>query len=558
MTGYDVAVIGAGPAGLSAAAGAADAGERVVLLDAAVLPGGQYWRHRQHFPPESTRYRKLAGALSRVDHRPGTAVWFAEPGFTLHTTTGEITAARLILATGAHDRVVPFPGWDLPGVTTAGGAQALLKGHGVLVGRRIVVAGTGPFLLPVAATLARAGARVVGVFEANHPLRMARHFTLPPAKLAEAARYAATFARHRIPYHTGKIVVAAHGKGEVEGVTVAPAHSGKIVAAHGDGEADGAGKAPGSGRRIEGAAHGEVEGASGAAAHHDDKRDRGWGAAAHGGKIAAAHGDRAGDGGHRAAGQGRRIEGAAHGEVERASGAAAHHDDKRDGGRGAAAHGDDWAGGRGRKGSAGVRRVACDALAVGYGFVPAIELATLLGCATRMDGDGNLVVAVDEAQRTSVPGVWAAGEITGVGGADLAMVEGAIAGLGRVPPGLARRRARLRRFAAALHAEYPVPGGWAEHLREDTTVCRCEEVPFRTVREAVAELGAVDARTVKLLSRTGMGWCQGRMCGFAVACLTARLRDRPVTEADLAAFAHRPFAAPITLGELAAGADLIE
>src|SRR5439155_13947409 len=129
MTTFDVAVVGAGPAGMAAAATASAAGRRVVLVDAAALPGGQYWRHRQRFPPVSTNFGKLAEALRKVDHRPGSSVWFAEPGFVLHTSTGPVAAERLVLATGAHDRVVPFPGWDLPGVSTAGGAQALLKGH---------------------------------------------------------------------------------------------------------------------------------------------------------------------------------------------------------------------------------------------------------------------------------------------------------------------------------------------------------------------------------------------------------------------------------------------
>jgi NAD(P)H-nitrite reductase large subunit len=213
-------------------------------------------------------------------------------------------------------------------------------------------------------------------------------------------------------------------------------------------------------------------------------------------------------------------------------------------------------------GSRGTRTFACDALAVGYGFVPAIELATLLGCATQVDADMNLVLTVDDEQRTSVPGVYAAGEITGVGGVELAIVEGEIAGAAAVDttpePRLANRRARLSRFAAALKQSFPVPPQWPDALRGDTVVCRCEEVPYAAVRDAVQELGATDARTVKLLSRTGMGWCQGRMCGYAVACLTATLCDRTVTRMDLEAFAHRPFAAPITLGELAGKTDLIE
>jgi NADPH-dependent 2,4-dienoyl-CoA reductase/sulfur reductase-like enzyme len=423
MTRYDLAVVGAGPAGLAAAAFAASTGNRVVLLDSAVLPGGQYWRHRRDVPPASTRFRILAGQLPRVDYRAETSVWFAEPGFVLHTSGGEIEADRLVLATGAHDRVVPFPGWDLPGVTTAGGAQALLKGDGVLVGRRVVVAGTGPFLLPVATGLAAAGAQVLGVFEANNPVRMVRHLPVPPTKLAEAAGYAATFTRYRIPYRVNQTVIAAHGDREVEAVTVA-------------------------------------------------------------------------------------------GE-----------------------------------------RIACDALAVGFGFVPAIELPVLLGCATRLDTDANLVVSVDYAQRTSVAGVYAAGEVTGVGGAELAIVEGtlaAAAATGSDPPtGLLRRRTTLRRFAAALHAVHPVPRGWVDRVGDETVVCRCEEVRLSAVREAVTELGAPDARTVKLLTRTGMGWCQGRICGEAVARLVAVRAGRAALAADLRAFGERPLATPVRLDTLA-------
>jgi hypothetical protein len=91
-------------------------------------------------------------------------------------------------------------------------------------------------------------------------------------------------------------------------------------------------------------------------------------------------------------------------------------------------------------------------------------------------------------------------------------------------------------------AHRPGPG-WPEWLTPETDVCRCEEVPVAKIREAVDELGAGDARTVKLLTRAGMGWCQGRMCGAAVACLAGGGAAR----AD-----SRPLAGPVPLGELAA------
>jgi hypothetical protein len=104
-----------------------------------------------------------------------------------------------------------------------------------------------------------------------------------------------------------------------------------------------------------------------------------------------------------------------------------------------------------------------------------------------------------------------------------------------------------------MHAAHPVPGGLLDRLPDDVLVCRCEEVPAGAVRAAVTELAATDARTVKLLTRTGMGWCQGRICGAATAGLTAAACGRAVGEADLRATAERPLAAPGTLRSLAGG-----
>jgi hypothetical protein len=129
-------------------------------------------------------------------------------------------------------------------------------------------------------------------------------------------------------------------------------------------------------------------------------------------------------------------------------------------------------------------------------------------------------------------------------------VEGEIAGrhaAGGAPGGkLLRRRAALRRFAAAMHRTYPVRPGWQTWLDDDTVVCRCEEVPVGEVRRAVSELGASEPRAVKLLVRPGMGLCQGRVCGYATACLTG-----PLTAAGLRGLAARPIAQPITLAALA-------
>jgi hypothetical protein len=106
-----------------------------------------------------------------------------------------------------------------------------------------------------------------------------------------------------------------------------------------------------------------------------------------------------------------------------------------------------------------------------------------------------------------------------------------------------------------MHAAHPVRDGWVTWLRPDTTVCRCEEVPLARVEEAISELGAADARTVKLLTRCGMGWCQGRICGEAVARLVDARAGRPDggggPAANLRSFADRPLATPVRLDTLA-------
>jgi D-hydroxyproline dehydrogenase subunit alpha len=206
-----------------------------------------------------------------------------------------------------------------------------------------------------------------------------------------------------------------------------------------------------------------------------------------------------------------------------------------------------------------------DLVALGWGFTPSLELITALGVPTRVDVDESLVAVVDDWQGTAVDRVYVAGEATGVGGAALALAEGELAGLAvaratglEIPTARARRLQRAvrrgRAFAVAMHRAHPVPAGWQEWLRPDTTICRCEEVSLRDVCSARDALGATDARTVKLLARPGMGWCQGRVCGFATAKLAGD-GTRPLTRSDLDPMAKRTLAAPVSLAELAGGPD---
>ncbi|GAA2693241.1 MULTISPECIES: NAD(P)/FAD-dependent oxidoreductase [Actinosynnema] len=453
----DVLVVGGGPAGMAAAHAARQSGATVTLLESGDDLGGQYWRHlpAQRSDPDERkwhhgwqRFLHLRAALVAdpgcevvtnahvwsVDRRDGRpplvhALVGAPDGGDRTPRTFDPDA--LVLATGAQERTLPFPGWDLPGVFTAGAAQALAKGERVAVGRRVLVAGAGPFLLTAVASLVRVGAQVVGVVEAADAKRLAKGWSAKPWRLAKASHKAAelvgylrVLAANRVPYRTGSAVVAAHGTDRVEAVTVARLNP-------------------------------------------------------------------------------------------------------------------DWSPIPGTE-----RRIEVDAVCVSHAFVPRTELAISTGCALTEDGS----VQVDDRQRTTVPGVLTAGELTGIGGVDLALAEGRIAGAvaaGAEPdPGAVKRRAVFREFATRLTAAHGVRPGWRSWVDDDTVVCRCEDVTAGALRGAAELTCSKGLRSLKLTTRAGLGLCQGRTCGRAVEELLTGVLDPGRT-------ANRPIAAPLRLGELA-------
>ncbi len=465
----DVAVVGAGPAGLAAAVAAAEAGADVVVVDAGAQPaassgvtapkpvmptpdgkGHHGWKSYLDLRARFDAARRRG----RITYLPGLQAWMAEKvdaGFILRTTPtvaggsgsgkadggSTVVARHLVLCPGGYDRQLPVPGWDLPGVMAAGGIQAFIKANGILPGRRFVIAGTGPFLLPVAANIAEAGGEVLAVLESSSPTAWLPHLRAAagvPEKAIEGAEYAAVFARHRIPYRTRSIVTEVLGTDHVSGVRTA-----KV-------DADGRVR-PGPERVYE----------------------------------------------------------------------------------------------------------DVDVVGFGWGFTPQMELPLSFGIQARLDADGSLVGVVDERQQSSVPGLFLAGEVTGVGGATLAVLEGLAAGTaaagGTVLP--EKTAARHRRFAEAMHRAHPVPPAWQDWLAPETIVCRCEEVTARQITDARESLAARDARTLKSFTRAGMGWCQGRVCGFAAACIGAGPGAAPTAE-SLSGSAKRPLAAPVGIGELAA------
>jgi len=176
---YPLVIIGAGPAGLAAAVIAAEHGLDVALLDEQPAPGGQIYRAMESIPAEraellGTEYqrgRKLVSALrdSSVDYFPDTQVWSLnhkrEIGLLHDKTPRMITADQVLLAGGAMERPVPFPGWTLPGVMNAGAGQILFKAHGIVPSDGVVLAGSGPLLLLLAWQYLHAGVKMKAVLD---------------------------------------------------------------------------------------------------------------------------------------------------------------------------------------------------------------------------------------------------------------------------------------------------------------------------------------------------------------------------------------------------------
>jgi NADPH-dependent 2,4-dienoyl-CoA reductase/sulfur reductase-like enzyme len=385
---YDVLVIGAGPAGLAAACRAAESGVKVAVVDDNPRPGGQIWRSGAgKFAAGAVAWLATAERL-KVGFIAGARVFAAPaPGrLALESFSQgefEVGYRNLILAAGARERFLPFPGWTLPNVMGAGGLQALAKGGLPVEGKRIVIAGSGPLLLAVAKYMREHNADVRLIAEQAPQAsltRFAAALALHPEKFIQAIALRATLLGVR--YLTNCWPVAAQGADKLESITLR---------------------------------------------------------------------------------------------------------------RGAKT----WT-------------EPCDYLACGFGLVPNLELASLLGC--RMSETG---VAVDEYQLTSIPAVYAAGEITGIGGLELALVEGEIAGLaasGRIETARHRFNARQsgRGFAAALDRAFALREELQSLAQPDTLVCRCEDVALARIQSCRGW------REAKLHTRCGMGPCQGRVCGPAI------------------------------------------
>jgi NADPH-dependent 2,4-dienoyl-CoA reductase/sulfur reductase-like enzyme len=426
-------IVGAGPAGVRAAEALVAQGLRPVVLDEALRAGGQIYRQ----PPQGFQrskqelygfehrkadavHRAMAALLPQVDYRPGSLVWNVD-GKTLDVLQDGVSTAvpytHLILATGATDRVLPFPGWLTPGVYTLGGSQVALKYQGCAIGARVVFLGTGPLLYLVAYQYAKAGAQVAAVLDTSRAAD--RRAAVPgmlraPGLLAKGLYYMAWLRAHGVPLRSGVRPVAVQGKERVTGLTYR---------------------------------------------------------------------------------------------------------------QGARTH-----------------TVECDALAYGLALRSETQLASLAGCEFEFNTrDRNWTPRRDTAGRSSVPGVYVAGDGAAIAGADAAELAGERAALALLEdidhPHDAQRARTLEaqlaansRLRTALERAFPFPEDWAQGIADDTVVCRCEEVTAGTLRQAVNDTAAQELNRLKALTRVGMGRCQGRMCGAAAAEVLAHACGRSPAE----------------------------
>ncbi|MGO4382270.1 FAD-dependent oxidoreductase [Pseudoduganella sp. RAF53_2] len=222
---YDIIIVGAGPAGLAAAQAAAASGASICIIDDNPFAGGQIWRGG----PQQQKDSRARELWQQVQQAPNISVlhsarvlYAPAPGellVQLEESVSVLRYQRLILATGARELLLPFPGWTLPGVTGAGGLQALSKGGYPVDGKRIVVAGTGPLLLAVADTLRSRGAQVQAIIEQAPRaalVRFALGLLATPSKISQALQLGSRL--RGVSYRSGRYVRAAFGEGQLQRV----------------------------------------------------------------------------------------------------------------------------------------------------------------------------------------------------------------------------------------------------------------------------------------------------------------------------------------------------
>lgn len=236
MREAELAIIGAGPAGISSAIEAAKSGVQVVLIDENARPGGQIYRqladgfavkNERQMGKDYVEGKKLLEEFEKhrqkIELIENALIWgiFEEKQlmFVRGDNNETLKPQKLILSEGAYDRPMPFPGWTLPGVFTAGGVLRMVKTERVLPGRKILLAGTGPLQLVLANQLAQAGAEVVSIVEAASSATGLKYFHKFWGQwqiMADAWRYLRGVQRAKIPILTSHAIIEARGENGVE------------------------------------------------------------------------------------------------------------------------------------------------------------------------------------------------------------------------------------------------------------------------------------------------------------------------------------------------------
>ena len=449
---YDVVVIGAGPAGLAAAATAAEAGLLTLLLDENAGPGGQVWRAIASTPviePDVLGADYWVGADLVQEARASGAeiiqcatVWSLDRhldiGISVGGASAFVKARRVILATGALERPFPIPGWTLPGVMTAGAAQTMLKSSALVPDGRTVIAGQGPLLWLLAAQVLRLGGRVDRILDTterrNYFAALPHMFAFMTSPYFAKGLAMIREVRAKVPVVRGVSELAAAGDGQLATVSYVT-----------------------GGRR---------------------------------------------------------------------------------------------------------QTIAADLLLLHQGVVPNVNLAMAAGVEHRWD-ERQLCWSprLEQNGNSSIDGIAIAGDGAGIGGASAAVLRGRIAARAAVDalaPAAAAKLAPMATLRAGLaqaergrafldtlfrpSSQFRIPKG-------DTIVCRCEEVTAKDILDAVA-IGATGPNQLKAYRRTGMGPCQGRLCGLTVTELMAQARSKSPQE--IGYYRLRAPVKPITLAELAA------
>ena len=428
----DLVVVGGGPAGLAAACAARACGLDVTLVDDQPAPGGQIFRNIDSplgwaFLDDAERAEGLELVerfrKSGATHYPKTIVWAIDPHRVSCTMDGRpvaLAASCILLAPGGMERPTPFPGWELPGVMGAGGADILLRSGGRLHADSkapVVLAGNGPLLLLLAGHLLEAGTPIAACLDTGRWQRRAAAAALMPAAVLDAP-YFAKGVGMALKILSRKVPIVRN----VSGIRAL------------------------GGERLEKVVY-EAQGRS-----HE---------------IAAA------------------------------------------------------------------------VLVRHEGIIPRTHILNSLGAAQVWDGVQRCWrPAVDGAGRTSVEGVYVAGDAAFVHGGAASRLKGTLSGieiarhLGVISSDEARwrsapalRRLRRLRFARAFLRRMFAPDPRIFNVPDDTLICRCENVTAGDIRRAVAE-GFRDVNEVKRVTRCGMGQCQGRMCGPALAEIVAAAQGK--------------------------------